>query len=78
MGSMEITYKRELDHNYLVVWQDTFQDCYQTGMIVRNQIPGLLRCRLSIVDERAAFYYEITSKQSLRLLWNENEFQRRN
>lgn len=65
---MEISYKRELDQNYLILWQEEFRECYQVEMLVRNQIPGLLSCRLGLWDEKAALYYEITSRQSLRLL----------
>lgn len=65
---MNVTYKRELDHNYLVLDQEEFQENYQVGMLVKNRIPGLLECRVSRLDTGAAFYYEITSRQSLRLV----------
>lgn len=65
---MEAIYKRELDHNYLVLEQEKFEDHYQVGMMLRNKIPGLLECSLSRMDETAAFFYEITSKQNLRLV----------
>lgn len=65
---MEISYKRELDQNYLILWEEKFRDCYQVEMLVKNQIPGLLSCRLGLWDEKAALYYEITSRQNLRLI----------
>lgn len=65
---MEAIYKRELDHNYLVLEQEKFEDHYQVGMMLRNKIPGLLECSLSRMDKTAAFFYEITSKQNLRLV----------
>lgn len=65
---MKTIYKREFDHNYLILEQEEFRDYYQVGMLVRNQIPGLLQCSLSRMDKTAAFYYEITSKQNLRLV----------
>lgn len=65
---MRISYKRELDHNYLILEQEDFQSSYQIEMLTRNRIPGLLECRLSLVDQNAVFYYEITSRQSLRLV----------
>lgn len=65
---MRTVYKREFDHNYLILEQEEFRDYYQVGMLVRNQIPGLLKCSLSRVDKTAGFYYEITSKQNLRLV----------
>lgn len=65
---MEAIYKRELDHNYLILEQEKFEDHYQVGMMLRNKIPGLLECSLSRMDKTAAFFYEITSKQNLRLV----------
>lgn len=65
---MEITYRRELDHNYLVLEQENYRENYQVGMLLKNRIPGFLECRMSRLDETAFFYYEITSRQSLRLV----------
>lgn len=65
---MKISYKRELDHNYLILEQKDFQNNYQAGMLVKNRITGLLECTLSRMDKDAAFCYEITSRQNLRLV----------
>jgi len=65
---MEVSYKRELDHNYLICSKERFQDSYQVGMLLHNQIPGLLECRMNMLDEKVDFYYDITSKQNLRLV----------
>ena len=65
---MEITYRRELDHNYLVLEQENYRENYQVGMLLKNRIPGFLECRMSRLDDTAFFYYEITSRQSLRLV----------
>lgn len=65
---MKVTYKRELEQNYLVIEQEEFKEQYQVEMLVRNRIPGLLHCRLSLIDRKALFYYEITSRQNLRLV----------
>lgn len=65
---MKTSYKRELDHNYLILEQEEFQSNYQAGMLIKNRIPGLLECTLSRMDKDAAFYYEITSRQNLCLV----------
>ena len=65
---MKVAYKRELDHNYLVLEEEEYQENYQAGMLLKNQIPGFLECRMSRYDREAHFYYEITSRQSLRLV----------
>ena len=65
---MKVSYKRELDHNYLVLEEEEYQENYQAGMLLKNRIPGFLECRMSRFDGGASFYYEITSRQSLRLV----------
>ncbi len=65
---MEVAYKRELDHNYLVLWQEEGQENYQLDMVTGNRIPGLLSCKASLLDQKIGLYYEITSRQSLRLM----------
>lgn len=65
---MRTIYKRELDHNYLILGQEKFEDHYQVEMLIKNKIPGLLECTLSRIDKEADFYYEITSRQNLRLV----------
>lgn len=65
---MRAVYKRELEHNYLVLEQEKYEPNYQVGMLIRNRIPGLLPCAVSRLDGSASLYYEITSRQSLRLL----------
>lgn len=63
---MEITYKRELKHNYLIITpEETFYDSYEIRMMASNCIEGLLKFHLKQVDDRKSYYYEITSKQPL-------------
>ena len=65
---MEVSYRRELDHNYLVLEEKEYQENYQVQMLLKNRIPGFLECRMTRVDRDAFFYYEITSRQNLRLV----------
>ena len=65
---MNVTYRRELDHNYLVLEQEEYQENYQMGMLLKNRIPGFLECRMSRLDRQVSLYYEITSRQSLSLV----------
>ena len=67
---MKISYKRELDHNYLILEQEELQNNYQAGMLIKNRIPGLLECTLSRMDGAAAFYYEITSGRTSVWYWS--------
>ena len=65
---MEVSYRRELDHNYLVLEEKEYQENYQVQMLLKNRIPGFLECRMTRVDRDALLYYEITSRQNLRLV----------
>lgn len=65
---MEVSYRRELDHNYLVLEEKEFRENYQVEMLLKNRIPGFLECRMTRVDREASFCYEITSRQNLRLV----------
>lgn len=65
---MEVSYKRELEQNYLILRQEEPKNDYQVEMLVKNHIPGILECRSNMVDGRCGLYYLISSRQSLRLV----------
>lgn len=64
---MRAEYKRDLNHNYLVLYGEEEIDTssYQVRMLVGNVIPSLLKCRIQGMDGKFAVYYDITSRQSL-------------
>lgn len=64
---MEPSYKRDGDHTYLVLPspERVTGNEYPIRMLLENEISGLLACSMRMVDGRALFYYEITSRQSL-------------
>ncbi len=63
---MNVTYRREMKHNYLIIEQDdSYMQGYEENMLKENQISGLLKFQLKQIDNRKYFYYEITSKQPL-------------
>lgn len=64
---MEATYRRDSEHNYMILKSDEKirGNEYQVRMLLGNEIPGLLRCKLRMVDGEAYFYYKITSRQPL-------------
>ncbi|MGC6174358.1 DUF6382 domain-containing protein [Lacrimispora sp. 38-1] len=63
---MNVTYRREMKHNYLIIEQDkSWTEGYEINMLKENHINGLLKFHLKQIDSRRYFYYEITSKQPL-------------
>lgn len=69
---MEVYYRREIQHNYLIIEPDACQGwSYEVKMLLHNPIEGLLKFRMKLVDGEQQFFYEITSKQPLsRVLEN--------
>lgn len=64
---MKSEYKRDMNHNYLVLHGDEEIDtsAYQVRMLVGNVIPSFLKCRIQGLDGKFSVYYDITSRQSL-------------
>lgn len=63
---MNVTYRREMKHNYLIIEQDiSGTEGYEVSMLRENQINGLLKFHLKQIDNHKYFYYEITSRQPL-------------
>lgn len=66
---MEVRYKREMNHNYLIINAVAGEtERYECKMLAGNCIDGLLRFRMRHHDGKKEFYYEITSKQPLSRL----------
>lgn len=74
---MRAEFKRDVSHNYLILQGETPVDTstYQVRMLIGNVIPFILKCHLQNLDEREFFYYDITSKQSIAMLFEERKFQ---
>ncbi|MDD3279385.1 MAG: DUF6382 domain-containing protein [Lachnospiraceae bacterium] len=72
---MEIEYRRDLNHNYVVLEseKEIATDSYQVRMILANDIGGFLSCTIQQLDRRALFCYEMTSRQSLASLLEHRE-----
>lgn len=62
---MKMDYRRDLQHNYLVVETGEETESYITRMMTENQVQGLLGCECRRMDQKKLYYYDITSKISL-------------
>ena len=63
-------YKREINQNYLILPIDSEVDpeSYQVRMLLTGKVPGLLKCSLQNLNGSTRAYYDITSRQTLRLV----------
>lgn len=66
MEKIEAGYRREMNHNYMIIEAlNDDSECYESRMLSGNIIEGLLKFRQKITETGLEFYYEITSKQPL-------------
>lgn len=67
---MEIRYKRDLNSNYMILTEENPKnESYEVRMITENRIYGLLPCIHQQYEDRTEYYYEITGRQSMELLY---------
>ena len=73
---MEIWYKRSMSENYMVIAGTELQieENYQIRMLLENQVPGLLPCKVQKINGEEFFYYKITGCQSLQNLFEKRKF----
>ncbi len=66
-----IRYHKDLNHNFLIINEKLEEEShgYQYRMISGNKIEHLLDCKIRYVNEECSFYYEISSKQNLKSLF---------
>lgn len=62
---MEISYRREMKHNYMILEGENREDSYEVRMLSDNRIDGLMKFWVKRVDARCCYCYEITSRQPL-------------
>lgn len=72
---MEITFKRNMSCNFAVLpLKNPLKDNYQTHILLENQVPGLLPCKMQRINGQEYLYYEITGSQSLENLYEKGKF----
>ncbi|MBQ9766316.1 MAG: FHA domain-containing protein [Lachnospiraceae bacterium] len=63
---MIVEYERNLRHNYMVIREpDNFRESYQTRIIEKQKIKGILPLEVHMIDGKAELYYDISAKQKL-------------
>ena len=62
----EAIIRREFDHSFLFIKMKSLQtEAYPFMMITKNDIPGLLNCRIRYIEEVPYYSYDISSKKPL-------------
>ena len=75
---MQVSYKRDLNHNYMILKTDekVDTDSYQIRLLTGNHLPGFLQGMTQVVNGQVIFYYEITAKQSLANIYEQQKMKR--
>ncbi len=67
---MEVHYRRDLESNYLILTDRSGrEENYEDRMLTENRIYGLLSCVKQRHGDWEEYYYEITGRQSILLLY---------
>lgn len=71
---MNISYKRDMTHNYMVpdLTDGICEEDYRIHMLMENHIRGLLPCCLKRINCQSHFFYDITSRQSMTHIYENN------
>lgn len=73
---MKTEYKRDMNHNYMILEREELDTAsYQIRILVGNMVPSLLKCRVQSLDGKFMIYYDVTSRQSLSVLYEKKKFQ---
>ena len=75
---MQAEYRREMNHSYLVLKAGSAVNPqgYEIKMLLHNQPPGLLPLSVRYIDGEPLFYYEVTSRQSIFVMYEAKKFGR--
>ncbi len=66
---MEVCYKRNLNSNYMILKGQSTGESYEVRMVTENRINGFLPCVSQKCEGGTEYYYEITGRQSMALLY---------
>lgn len=71
---MDIQYRHNAKNNYVVLKEDsTFLKDYKLNMILKNDIPGILKVYESCVDGQTELSYIISSRESIKDLYEKKK-----
>lgn len=67
---MDVRYKRDLNSNYMIMTDaEGREETYEDRMITENRICGFLPCVEQKQENQTEYFYEITGRQSMELLY---------
>jgi hypothetical protein len=72
-------FKRDMQHNYMVINEDkeVLIHSYGIKMLLNNNISGLLKFELRVIDNINQYYYDVTQKQPIFLLYEKGQLKQK-
>lgn len=69
----EIKYYKDLNHNYLVIkgGEEGEKESYRSRMIAGNHFENMLPCSIRNMNGNTYFYYDISSRQSIKRIFED-------
>lgn len=76
---MEIKYYKEFQHNYMVIrCNGSKENGYQQKILTRQKMKYIFPCDIRYMNGESFYYYEITSKVSIKNLYHNVKWKREN
>lgn len=73
---MEIQFTSDFKHNYLTISATGSSDLFTVRMLSENMIPGFLGMEQRNLDGEIIYYYDISGRQSMKLLFGDKKIGR--
>lgn len=71
---MKAEYKRDMHSSYLIFQEpEGEENVYEAKMLANNQIPGFLNLEIRSIDNKQQYYFDITSKQPILLVFQKGQ-----
>lgn len=74
---MKMDYRRDLQHNYLVVETGEKTENYITRMMTENQVQGLLGCECRRMDQKKLYYFQSSTDSVCSIFPGAGQYDRR-
>lgn len=72
---MVVSYRKDIHHSYIVLPKNEgfCEEAYCVRMLQANSIVGIIKPDSRTIDSQVLYYYDITSKQSLDIIYGTNQ-----
>lgn len=73
---MKSYFKHNLKQAFLIIEGEEETEDFQARMLNENDIPGLLKTSVKFVDDKVHYYYDISGKSSLKMIYEKSKLKK--